>query len=58
MAGYAAEQAIRLSKQPGTWEALGSAKLRGWVCPVCGAGVAPWVREHCAPKAIKREARG
>ena len=24
--------------------------LRGWICPVCGAGVAPWKVEHCTPQ--------
>lgn len=27
------------------------AKEKGWVCPVCGAGVAPSVKEHCKDKA-------
>jgi len=20
-----------------------------WICPKCGAGIAPWIREHCTP---------
>ena len=24
-----------------------AALLRGWICPVCGAGIAPWKAEHC-----------
>jgi hypothetical protein len=45
----AAEEAIRRSGIPGRWTG-GKTVLRGWVCPVCGAGVAPWVREHCESK--------
>lgn len=24
-----------------------SASAKPWICPVCGAGVAPWKAEHC-----------